>query len=86
MALAERGQFLPLDPPLPAHVRAPYRVVADPKGAAKHAHTVGAEEMHPIDLVVCGSVAVNRRIPNRPGLGRVAIGRSSGDITSRFPH
>jgi hypothetical protein len=34
-----------------------------------------------------GGIAVNRRIPSRPGLGRVAIGtRSGGDITSRFPH
>ena len=34
-----------------------------------------------------GVIAVNRRIPSRPGLGRVAIGtRSGGDITSRFPH
>jgi len=34
-----------------------------------------------------GSVMVNRRIPSRPGLGRVAIGtRSGGDITKRFPH
>jgi len=33
-----------------------------------------------------GTISVNRRIPSRPGLGRVAIGRSGGDITSRFPH
>src|SRR5687768_2634873 len=34
-----------------------------------------------------GPIAINRTIPSRPGLGRVAIGtRSRGDITSRFPH
>jgi hypothetical protein len=34
-----------------------------------------------------GMISINRQIPNRPGLGRVAIGnRPRGDITSRFPH
>jgi hypothetical protein len=35
-----------------------------------------------------GGVIANRRIPSRPGMGRVAIGtgRSRGDITARFPH
>ena len=33
---------------------------AEKKGAAQFARHVGADEMHPIDIVVCGSVAVNR--------------------------
>lgn len=35
-----------------------------------------------------GRTSVNNRnpFPSRSGIGRVAIGRSGGDITSRFPH
>jgi 5-formyltetrahydrofolate cyclo-ligase len=33
---------------------------AEKSGAAKHARRVGVEDMRPIDMVICGSVAVNR--------------------------
>lgn len=32
------------------------------------------------------TISVNRRIPTRSGLGRVAIGRSGGNVADRFPH
>lgn len=44
----------------PDSVDVPFEEVADKDGAAKVARRVGVDEMSPIDIVVCGSVAVNR--------------------------
>lgn len=56
--LAEPEPFWRLDPErLPV---APHRA-ASIKGATRHGEPVGLEEMDPIALVVCGSVAVERR-------------------------
>ena len=44
----------------PATLAIPADEAAEKKGAAQVARRVGVEEMRPIDLVVCGSVAVNR--------------------------
>jgi 5-formyltetrahydrofolate cyclo-ligase len=54
--LATLKPFYLLDP---SKITLPYEVVADPQGAAQHVPTVGFEDMCPIDLIVCGSVAVN---------------------------
>lgn len=56
--LATPKPFYLLDP---AELPAPFEIVATGDGAAKAARTVGVEEMPPVDLIVCGSVAVNRR-------------------------
>jgi hypothetical protein len=32
------------------------------------------------------TISINQRIPGGAGIGRVAIGRSGGDVSSRFPH
>ena len=65
--LAEPCPFLELDP---ARLEVSPRRVASIKGAAMYARPVALEDMEPIDLVVCGSVAVNR-------LG-VRIGKGGG--------
>jgi 5-formyltetrahydrofolate cyclo-ligase len=44
----------------PDHLDLPAAVVAEKSGAAKSAQNVGINGMRPIDIVVCGSVAVNR--------------------------
>jgi len=56
--LATPKPFYLLDP---AELHTPFDIVATGDGAAKAAQPVGVEEMRPVDLVVCGSVAVNRR-------------------------
>jgi 5-formyltetrahydrofolate cyclo-ligase len=56
--LATPKPFFRLDP---AALRTPIEVAATSAGAARDAQTVGAGEMRTVDLVVCGSVAVNRR-------------------------
>lgn len=55
--MASLQPFYLLDPEtldVPAHE------VAEKRGAARLARRVGVDEMRPIDVVVCGSVAVNR--------------------------
>lgn len=55
--LADEHPFWKLDP---AALDVPPRKAASISGAARHGVPVGLEEMHHIDLVVCGSVAVER--------------------------
>ncbi|HEX6077888.1 MAG TPA: 5-formyltetrahydrofolate cyclo-ligase [Micromonosporaceae bacterium] len=56
--LAKAEPFYVLDP---AEFSAPFEQVATSVGAAGSAPTISADRMRPVDLVVCGSVAVNRR-------------------------
>jgi 5-formyltetrahydrofolate cyclo-ligase len=56
--LATPKPFYLLDP---AALTAPFEVAATSTGAADVARTIGVDEMQPVDLIVCGSVAVNRR-------------------------
>lgn len=55
--MASLQPFFLLDP---ASLDAPPEQAAEKKGAAQVARRVGVEDMRPIDLVICGSVAVNR--------------------------
>lgn len=55
--MASLQPFFLLDP---ASLDVPPEQAAEKKGAAQVARLVGVEDMRPIDLVVCGSVAVNR--------------------------
>lgn len=55
--LANARPFYLLDP---TNLGAPPTSVATGSGAATHAPTVEIQQMQPIDLVICGSVAVNR--------------------------
>lgn len=55
--MASLKPFFMLDP---AVLEIPPEIAADKKGAAQVARRVGLEDMLPIDVVVCGSVAVNR--------------------------
>lgn len=55
--LAKQHPFYLLDP---ATLTAPPEVAATGDGAAQVARNVGVDELRPIDLVICGSVAVNR--------------------------
>jgi 5-formyltetrahydrofolate cyclo-ligase len=65
--LAEPKPFYRLDP---AVVTAPPETAASSLGAASYAEDVGLDEMRMVDLVVCGSVAVNRN--------GVRIGKGAG--------
>ncbi|OLB74013.1 MAG: 5-formyltetrahydrofolate cyclo-ligase [Actinobacteria bacterium 13_2_20CM_2_71_6] len=56
--LATLKPFYLLDP---AAITAPFDMVATGDGARDAAATVGVKEMRPVDLIVCGSVAVNRQ-------------------------
>jgi 5-formyltetrahydrofolate cyclo-ligase len=56
--LAEKHPFYVLDP---GRLSVPPTEAASREGAARVARKVGVEEIEPVDLVVCGSVAVNRR-------------------------
>lgn len=56
--LAAREPFYLLDP---AILSLPFEDAATGAGAADTAPLVGTHEMRPVDLVVCGSVAVDRR-------------------------
>ena len=56
--LATPRPFYLLDP---ATLTTPFETAATSGGAASAARTIGVDEMHPVDLIVCGSVAVNRR-------------------------
>ncbi|MGC4768678.1 5-formyltetrahydrofolate cyclo-ligase [Micromonospora sp. DT44] len=66
--LATRQPFYLLDPTLLA---APIEIAATSTGAPQVAPTVGPEDMLPVDLIVCGSVAVSRR-------GGVRVGKGAG--------
>jgi 5-formyltetrahydrofolate cyclo-ligase len=56
--LATLKPFYLLDP---ADLSLPFEDAATSAGAASTAPLVGTDEMRPVDLVVCGSVAVNRQ-------------------------
>jgi 5-formyltetrahydrofolate cyclo-ligase len=56
--LVERRPFISLDP---STLTVKPRAAASIRGASKAGLTVGLDEMRRIDLVVCGSVAVNRK-------------------------
>jgi 5-formyltetrahydrofolate cyclo-ligase len=56
--LATPKPFYLLDP---AALTVPVETIATSGGAADNARTIGVDEMQPVDLIVCGSVAVNRR-------------------------
>jgi 5-formyltetrahydrofolate cyclo-ligase len=72
--LATPKPFYLLDP---AALTVAFDIAATSGGAAKAAPKVGVDEMHPVDLVVCGSVAVNRQ-----GV-RVGKGAGCSDIEWR---
>lgn len=55
--MASLKPFFLLDP---ATLDLPPEQAAEKKGAAQVARRVGVEDMQPIDIVICGSVAVNR--------------------------
>lgn len=55
--LAEQHPFYLIDP---AALTVPLEVAASSHGAAEVARHVGVDELRPIDLIICGSVAVNR--------------------------
>ncbi|MFK4102918.1 5-formyltetrahydrofolate cyclo-ligase [Streptomyces sp. NPDC019531] len=55
--MASLQPFFLLDP---ATLELPPEQAAEKKGAAQVARRVGVEDMRPIDVVICGSVAVNR--------------------------
>jgi 5-formyltetrahydrofolate cyclo-ligase len=54
----------------PTHLPDAPEVAASKAGAERNGHQVGVDEMQPIDLVICGSVAVNR--------SGVRIGKGAG--------
>ncbi len=56
-AMADAKPFYRLDP---ERLDSPVEAAADPSASARVAERVAIEEMRPIDVVVCGSVAVNR--------------------------
>ena len=56
--MAHERPFYVLDP---ARLTVPFAEAAAGRGAAAVAPHIGTDEMRPIDLVVCGSVAVNRQ-------------------------
>ncbi|MDG4792783.1 5-formyltetrahydrofolate cyclo-ligase [Micromonospora sp. WMMD1082] len=64
--LATPKPFYLLDP---AVLTAPYETAATSTGAPEIAPTVGPDEMQPVDLIVCGSVAIGRRNGVRVGKG-----------------
>lgn len=56
--LRDPRPFLRLDP---AELDVPPRKAASIKGSSRHGRPVGLDELDHVDLVVCGSVAVDRR-------------------------
>ncbi|MET8463988.1 5-formyltetrahydrofolate cyclo-ligase [Micromonospora zamorensis] len=64
--LAAPKPFYLLDP---ASLAAPIETAATSSGAPQVAPTVGPAEMRPVDLIVCGSVAVSRHSGVRVGKG-----------------
>jgi 5-formyltetrahydrofolate cyclo-ligase len=84
--LAAAQPFLLLDPD--ELVTVPARVAATIKGSARHGVPVAIEDLSPIDLVVCGTVAVNRdgaRIGKGGGFSDLefALAAELGLITDR---
>jgi len=80
--LADDLPFLSLDPD---RLTVPPRKAASIRGAASEGTPVGFDAMTPIDLIVCGSVAVNRkgvRIGKGGGYSDLefALGREAGVI------
>jgi 5-formyltetrahydrofolate cyclo-ligase len=65
--LATPKPFYLLDP---ATLTVPFEAAATSDGAARASRTIGVDEMQPVDLIVCGSVAVNR--------SGVRIGKGAG--------
>ncbi len=55
--MADIRPFYLLDPDA---LTVPFEQAASSRGAASAAPRVGTEEMRPVDMIVCGSVAVNR--------------------------
>lgn len=83
--MATLQPFYLLDPDA---MEIPVAEAASKKGAARVARRVGVEEMEPIDIVVCGSVAVNRsgaRIGKGAGYSdlEVALLVEAGLVTDR---
>jgi 5-formyltetrahydrofolate cyclo-ligase len=70
MAVPRLASFEPFYQLDPRTLAAPVRHVITSAGAAEHAPRVQVEEMRPVDVVVCGSVAVNR--------AGVRIGKGAG--------
>lgn len=66
--LATPKPFYLLDP---TALTAPFETAATSAGAPDVALTVAPDEMQPIDLVVCGSVAISRR-------GGIRVGKGAG--------
>ncbi|MEU8330892.1 5-formyltetrahydrofolate cyclo-ligase [Micromonospora sp. NPDC048839] len=64
--LATPKPFYLLDP---TNLTAPIETAATSSGAPQVAPTVGPDEMRPVDLIVCGSVAVSRHSGVRVGKG-----------------
>lgn len=64
--LATTKPFYLLDP---AALTVPFEIAATSAGAADVAPLVGPQEMRPVDLVVCGSVAIGRTDGVRIGKG-----------------
>ncbi|MFI7607428.1 5-formyltetrahydrofolate cyclo-ligase [Micromonospora sp. NPDC049366] len=64
--LATPKPFYLLDPTV---LTAPFEAAATSTGAPDVAPTVGPDDMRPVDLIVCGSVAVSRRDGVRVGKG-----------------
>ncbi|MGX4653001.1 5-formyltetrahydrofolate cyclo-ligase [Micromonospora sp. SCSIO 07396] len=72
--IADIRPFYLLDP---ADLNAAPADVATGSGAAAHAPKVGISEMRPVDLVMCGSIAVNRdgvRIGKGAGYSDIEVG------------
>ena len=65
--LASAKPFYLLDP---ATLTAPFQTAATSAGAPDTAELVGLDDMQPVELIICGSVAVNRR--------GVRIGKGAG--------
>jgi len=84
--LREEKCFLELDP---RHIPSTFRA-ASIRGASEYGRPVGLEDMRKIDLIVCGSVVVNRR-GQRLGKGggysdlEYALAREAGLICDASP-
>jgi 5-formyltetrahydrofolate cyclo-ligase len=60
MAVPNLATFQPFYLLDPAVLEAPFEQAVSSQGAARAARRVSVEDMRPVDLIVCGSVAVNR--------------------------